>query len=233
MRKLLSTMMLWIQTVVLIGSLATLMQKGMIFEFRSKVILMYLSVMLLPMLAALQLNVNSNRGIYEKNAFAKVSVILFAGTYLVLLFSLVFMNQLRVTVDMGIREYFYANANMIPFYTVRMMLGDFLEKGSLLALVNICGNLALLAPLGFLLPLGLPCMRRKAVFFLFVLALACGIEAAQLYLRVGRLDVDDILLNFLGAVISYAVYHLSFVRLWLRNRCLGARNEMRGIRAFA
>ena len=217
---------------MLIGSIMMLIQMGMIFEFRSKVILVYLAAMLLPMLAALRLNAKSSRGIYEKSIFAKCSAILFAGTYLVLLFSLVFMNQLRAAADMGMREYFYANANLIPFYTVRMMLCDFLEKGSLLALVNICGNLALLVPLGFLLPLGFPGMRRKIVFVLFVLVLACGIEAGQVYLRVGRFDVDDILLNLLGAVIAYAVYNLNFVQHWLRNRYLGEVNEMRGIGVF-
>ena len=111
MRRVLSAAMIWMQAVVLIGSAVMLMQTGMIFEFRSKVILVYLASMMIPMLLALRLNAKSRRGIHEKSTFAKISVLLFSGTYLVLLFSLVFMNQLRVSADMSIREYFYANAN--------------------------------------------------------------------------------------------------------------------------
>ncbi|MBR4079295.1 MAG: VanZ family protein, partial [Christensenellaceae bacterium] len=188
MRKILSASIICLQAVVLAGSACTLLRTGMIFEFRSRTVLAYLAAMLLPMLLALRMNAKSTRGTPEKRAFAKSSVLLFAGTYLILLFSLVFMNQLRVSTDMGMREYFYANANLVPFLTVRMMFHDFLTRGSLLALVNICGNLALLAPLGFLLPMCFRTMNRKTVFFLFILLIACGIEAGQVYLRVGKFD---------------------------------------------
>jgi len=235
MRKMISTLMIWIQAAVLTGSVIMQLQTGRIFEYRSKDILLYLAVMMFPMLIALRLNAKSCRGIYEKQAFAKGSVLLFAATYLVLLFHITFMNQLRTTADMGMREYFYTNANLIPFYTVRVMLRDFLGRGSLLALVNICGNLALLAPMGFLLPLVFKSMRKKGWYFLIVLMIAVGIEAGQVYLRVGKFDVDDIMLNLIGAVFSYAAYHIPFVQRWLLRRSLGVEQEQlnRGIEAFA
>ena len=188
-------------------------------------IIAILAAMLLPMLLTLRLNSRSSRGLYEKSAVAKGSVMIFAATYLVLLFHLVFMNQLRSAEDTGLREFFFANANLIPFYTLRRMAGDFLQRGSLLALVNICGNLALLAPLGFLLPLGFRGMRSKTVFFLFVFIVACGIEIGQVYLRVGKFDVDDIILNVLGAVCAYGVYHFRCVQRWMQRRFLNTEQE--------
>lgn len=232
MRKILSTFMILLQAAVFAGSLILQLQTGRIFAYRSRSILLYLAAMLLPMLLALRINSRSNRTPDEKCAFAKTSALLFAGTYLVLLFHLVFVNQLRSAEDIGLREFFFANANLIPFRTVFGMAGDFLQRGNLLALVNICGNLALLAPLGFLLPMGFQSMRRKPLFFAVLFVIACGIEAGQVYLRVGKFDVDDIILNVMGGAISYAVCHLRCVQRWLRRRFPGtAYEEAAAIRA--
>ena len=86
-------------------------------------------------------------------------------------------------------------ANFTLFKTIRMYI-DYAYK--LNSFENLVGNIVLFIPFGFLLPL---CMMLLNAF-LFVL----GIEVFQLFSAFGAFDVDDILLNCLGAVMGYCLY---------------------------
>lgn len=66
-------------------------------------------------------------------------------------------------------------------------------------------NVVLFLPLGFLLPLLWPEWNRPIPVLLFGAAFSLLIEASQL-LNIRNTDVDDILLNTLGAVIGLLLY---------------------------
>ena len=66
-------------------------------------------------------------------------------------------------------------------------------------------NIALFLPLGFFLPLLWPEWNRPIPVLLFGAAFSLLIEASQL-LNLRNTDVDDILLNTLGAVIGLLLY---------------------------
>lgn len=72
--------------------------------------------------------------------------------------------------------------------------------------VNILGNVLAFMPFGFLLPL----LKKKYRSFLYVtflsILISLVIEAAQMLLRVGIFDVDDILMNSLGGMMGYLFY---------------------------
>ena len=69
-------------------------------------------------------------------------------------------------------------------------------------------------PLGFLLPFLQKESRQFWILFLDAFVLVCCIELFQLFTAFGAFDVDDILLNCVGALLGYAVF----------SRCLrGAR----------
>ena len=86
-------------------------------------------------------------------------------------------------------------ANFTLFKTIRMYI-DYAYK--LNSFENLVGNIVLFIPFGFLLPLCVMLLNA----FLFVL----GIEVFQLFSAFGAFDVDDILLNCLGAVMGYCLY---------------------------
>ncbi|MFM7019608.1 MAG: VanZ family protein, partial [Aquirufa sp.] len=71
--------------------------------------------------------------------------------------------------------------------------------------LNLMGNLLLLSPIGFLLPICFPKIRSGQIWFLsFVF---CGlIEIIQISLSIGIFDVDDIILNGLGGVLGFMMH---------------------------
>lgn len=73
---------------------------------------------------------------------------------------------------------------------------------------NIVLNILLFVPLGFLLPLGIRRCRRFWVTYLIGFVVTVLIESAQLILRRGVVEADDILNNFLGTMIGYGCYML-------------------------
>ena len=94
---------------------------------------------------------------------------------------------------------------LAPFQTIRMYLTTF--SNPIIALTNIVGNIALFVPLGLYLQL---LMKDKCVIkaALIVLAATVTAEALQYALGLGRADVDDIILNFLGGLIGIFGYRI-------------------------
>lgn len=95
------------------------------------------------------------------------------------------------------------NSNFTLFKTIRMYIKYW---GRINSFENLVGNIVLFVPYGILLP----CIWEKAKHF-FSLALSAlvfifGLELVQMWTNFGSFDVDDILLNFLGAVLGYFVY---------------------------
>ena len=88
---------------------------------------------------------------------------------------------------------------------------------------NIVGNAILLLPMGILLPLLWTKFRKVGRVTLFAFLFSLGIETLQLLLtlmgNIGRaFDVDDILLNTLGAFIGVSLYSIC-------NRIAGSEPE--------
>ncbi len=76
------------------------------------------------------------------------------------------------------------------------------------ALKNIGGNIVMFVPLGFLLPLLVRKLRSAGSLICRVAIISAAIEILQLPTRVRATDVDDIILNVIGAVLGYAVFRL-------------------------
>lgn len=72
--------------------------------------------------------------------------------------------------------------------------------------VNIFGNVIAFMPYGFFLPLLNRAYRRFFIIAILSIVFSLVVETAQLLLRVGVFDVDDILLNSLGGVLGYIIF---------------------------
>lgn len=94
-------------------------------------------------------------------------------------------------------------ANFMPFRTIKMYI-DYAYK--LNSVENLAGNVLVFMPLGFLLPLVSEELQRFSEVFINVFTFVLGIEVFQLFSAFGAFDVDDILLNCLGAAIGYGCY---------------------------
>ena len=71
---------------------------------------------------------------------------------------------------------------------------------------QIIGNFVMLLPLGIYLPLLYPAFRRFWAVLLGSFLASAGIELLQLITRFRSADVDDVLLNTLGACLGYGIY---------------------------
>lgn len=103
--------------------------------------------------------------------------------------------------------------NFVPFTTILPYLSG--ERGQMIALFNIGGNIALFIPFGFLLP-----FVFQTITWRTSLALAVGvplvIEITQAVFRIGIFDIDDVILNGLGVMLGYVAFVL--LRLWKSSR---------------
>ena len=104
-------------------------------------------------------------------------------------------------------------ANFTPLKTIKMYI-DYSYK--LNSVENLAGNLLVFVPFGFLFPY---VAREGTHFFVMLLnafVFVLGIEMFQLFSAFGAFDVDDILLNCLGASLGFGVNRL--VQWWERKR---------------
>ena len=121
------------------------------------------------------------------------------------------MEQLHMIADTWQKDVILeglGTANFVPFRTIKMYI-DYAYK--LNSVENLAGNLLVFVPLGFLLPLISEDVQKFSEVFINVFTFVLGIEVFQLFSAFGAFDVDDILLNCLGAAIGYGCYRISIV----------------------
>ena len=119
------------------------------------------------------------------------------------------MEQLRMIADTWQKDVILeglGTANFIPFRTIKMYI-DYAYK--LNSVENLAGNLFVFVPLGFMLSLISEDMQKFSEVFINAFTFVLGIEVFQLFSAFGAFDVDDILLNCLGAAIGYGCYKIT------------------------
>lgn len=94
--------------------------------------------------------------------------------------------------------------NLTPLRTILRQLRK-LPTSPELQLTQLLGNTLMFIPWGFCLPLLWPRLRKPLRIVLLCLALTCGIELLQLFIR-REVDVDDVLLNFLGSMMGAGLW---------------------------
>ena len=128
--------------------------------------------------------------------------------YIAALIYFLFFSESYGRTGFAEREYHY---NVVPFQEIKRFWIYRKQLGAFAVVTNLLGNVAGFVPFGFILPL---IARRVRGFFLITLsgfALSLTVEVIQLITKVGCFDVDDMILNTLGAAIGYilfAVCHL-------------------------
>lgn len=114
-------------------------------------------------------------------------------------------------------EYTYErHYNIVPLASINSYIESIRYNGffaggkpSMVAFINLFGNIGLLLPYGFLLPLAFPgkITFKKTVFTAFLMT--TFIEVSQfLFLVSRRADIDDVIFNTLSAVIGYILYFI-------------------------
>jgi glycopeptide antibiotics resistance protein len=84
----------------------------------------------------------------------------------------------------------------------------------LIAIINLVRNIALLVPIGFLVPF---VYRKMTWQKSLALAVAVGlvIEGIEVVFRMGIFDIDDVILNAVGVIIGYWAF--AILAKWVRS----------------
>ncbi|WP_258166497.1 VanZ family protein [Paenibacillus sp. PCH8] len=121
------------------------------------------------------------------------------------LYTLIMCNLLFVSGRAPGPNYQY---NLAPFETIRPLLLERERYNTDTWVKNLFGNIVLFIPLGIWMPWLFRKCRRFLSFTSIVVMVLLAVEVTQLIARVGSFDVDDIILNTIGAWIGYAGYQL-------------------------
>lgn len=108
--------------------------------------------------------------------------------------------------------------NLVPFAKISELVASGVRYGMPFEyiVVPILGNVAMTVPLGVMLPIAVPAMRRWHRTVLASAAYSALIELSQLVVGVTAfgllyrtVDVDDVILNTIGGAIGYGIFALA------------------------
>ena len=139
---------------------------------------------------------------YKKNAWIWVCFI----AYLFVLFYMLFFAEAFGRTG-HVEEYRY---NVTLFQEINRFYQYGKSHSWDLFLINVVGNVVVFIPFGLLLPRLFTRCRNLFLTVLLSLELSLAVEVAQLLSRVGRFDVDDLLLNTVGGCIGCILYYIIF-----------------------
>ena len=155
----------------------------------------------------------------KKNKKAFLIKCIFWIYLLVLIKVIVFkypVDHLRSIMEQWSPEIFWqglSHANFTFFKTIRMYIEYW---GRINSFENLVGNIVLFMPYGILYPLSWGKKKGFLGFVLTVLVFIMALELAQMWTNFGAFDVDDILLNFIGALLGYFIYFIT-IKIFPRN----------------
>lgn len=107
----------------------------------------------------------------------------------------------RTSFDQRIYRY-----NLTPFQEIKRFWIYRHRVGFWVAFLNLAGNVIGFLPFGFFLPILSKRLRNGAVVTALGFGLSLLVESIQLVFKVGCFDVDDLILNTLGAAIGYMLF---------------------------
>jgi glycopeptide antibiotics resistance protein len=96
--------------------------------------------------------------------------------------------------------------NLIPFTTIKRYMVHFHSYNFRTWAINLLGNIAVFTPFGLFLPALFKSANRIGLFLIIFFLPLLVLEILQTLLRLGSFDVDDLILNVLGAVIGFVVF---------------------------
>ena len=99
------------------------------------------------------------------------------------------------------REFGNRRANLVPFWEFANVIKGVRRS---FFIGQILGNLVMLMPLGFMLPIIKKVSLKQALLIAF--CFSAGIELTQFITGRGLMEFDDVFNNTVGAVLGYKVY---------------------------
>ena len=124
--------------------------------------------------------------------------------------------------------YVESSVNLIPFKTIigytKDIFTSLLDTSNIFA--NLLGNLVCMMPFAFFIPMLFKKINNAKKFLLIILCITLGIELIQFITFSGSCDIDDIILNTLGAFIMYKILNIKDIKNLIKNIFLLEKNKI-------
>ncbi len=118
--------------------------------------------------------------------------------------------------------------NLIPFKTIFGYITKFIsgDIAPYIFIYNILGNAVALMPFAFFLPILLEKQKKLKNFLLTMICIVVGIELLQFITMSGCCDIDDVILNVVGAVVMFGILRIKSINQLIRNIFLLEKNKI-------
>lgn len=150
---------------------------------------------------------NKNKVMYYGIAWIGIAYLI--GIIITLLSSSSLLRHGDMLIDQPSYKYNFVPLKTIATFITKVRNGE-LNFSS--AVDNMVGNFIMFIPFSFMLPI----IVKKADSFVKTIVITVGViiclELLQLVLQSGSFDVDDIILNTIGAAAGYGLYKLRIVQ---------------------
>ncbi len=145
--------------------------------------------------------------------------------YIILLFIILFLNsgyriranvrgEMSISIE-NIKQGFKETGNLIPFANIIKFFNRMANNtiNTSIVVVNLGVNLILFAPMGFFIPLLFgDKIKNMKQFVILILIITISVEITQGITSRGSTDIDDVILNTIGAVIIYLIMKTKLVK---------------------
>ena len=172
-----------------------------------------------PIALATFMLISTIKDVNKRFKIMKVFVLIVFTFYIILLMNILFYRRLRFinASTINFREYLKWNANFIPFKTITKYIQSFINDSlsKTIIIQNLIGNTLLFAPAGILLPCTFQRLYRFKNFLITLLFILVSVEIVQLLTQSGSFDIDDIILNSIGAVLFYGLWNANAIQKML------------------
>ena len=150
-----------------------------------------------------------------KKYIMKTTFLLFFIIYIILLINLLFFDETFGRIGFTsnynyIKEYIQNSYNLIPFKTINAYLTY--NVSAKVLYTNVFGNFIVLIPLSFFVIVFSNKKIRFTTMLLSSILIPFIIEIIQILTQTGIFDVDDIILNGTGMLISFIFFNLKIIK---------------------
>ena len=178
---------------------------------------------ILLIITTMIVQIKKAKDIQEKSRIRNFWLKILFIIYFLLLITVLFLNnEYRMYVFQNInifsKEHFEMS-NIIPFATIIDYISRLVsnEINASIVIINFATNLLLFAPMGFFIPMLYSDMIKNIKqFAILMIIITLIVEVLQFITFRGSTDIDDIILNTLGAVIVYIIMKTRFVKKLLK-----------------
>ena len=124
--------------------------------------------------------------------------------------------------------YVESSVNLIPFKTIigytKDIFTSLLDTSNIFA--NLLGNLVCMMPFALFIPMLFKKINNTKKFLITILCITLGIELIQFITFSGSCDIDDIILNTLGAFKMYKILNKKDIKYLIKNIFLLEKNKI-------